>query len=228
MIVNKNPADLIWPEDFINKIICGDCLEVMKKIPDGAVDLVLTDPPYGVKRDGGFGGAHGFRGSGRKIVRRQYSDDWDGDIPPRETFNIITTWQACTVLIFGGNFFSHILPRSSHWIFWDKKQTMPTFGDGELLWTNIKRHSVRKIELEYNGLIGKEENRQHPTQKPLKLLRLLVKEHTCINEIVCDPFLGSGTTAVAAKQLGRRFIGIEINMDYCKIAEDRLRQEELF
>ena len=212
-----------WPDDYINKVICGDCLQIMRDIPDNSVDLVLTDPPYGISRDKGFGGFGGF---GKPIKRREYTDDWDGATPDKEIFDLIIK-KSKRVMLFGGNFFTDKISQSNHWIFWDKKNTMPTFGDGELIWTNIKRNSVKKYTVEYNGLIGKEETRSHPTQKPLKLLSWLIGDYSEIGDLILDPFLGSGTTAVAAKQLGRKFIGIEISEKYCKIAEQRLAQEIL-
>jgi len=204
-------------------IACGDCLEVMKKIPDKSIDLILTDPPYGVKRDKGFGGFGGF---GRPIARRQYNDCWDENRPNKIYFDEILRISK-KALIFGGNYFADILPQSRHWIVWDKLNTMPTFGDCELIWTNIKRNSVKKITYQYNGLLGKEKERYHPTQKPVKLIKELIEKYSDENDLVLDPFLGSGTTAVACKDLGRKCIGIEISEEYVKIAIKRLSQEVL-
>ena len=216
-----------YPEDFINKIICGDCLEVMKGMPDKSVDLVLTDPPYGIKRDKGFKGFGGFGGFGTPIARRQYDDDWDFDRPKKEVFDEILRISK-QAIICGGNFFADYLPQGKHWIVWDKLNTMPTFGDCELIWTNIERCSVKKFTHQYNGLLGKESARWHPTQKPIELMRYLIETYSEDGQTILDPFLGSGTTAVAAKQLHRNFIGIEISQKYCDIANDRLRQDLLF
>ena len=216
-----------WPDDFINKVIQGDCLEVMKHIPDGAVDLVLTDPPYGIGMSKGFEGFEGFGGFGKPIHRRKYDDDWDSRRPSREHFNGIIRCGN-KVIVFGGNHFADYLPMGNHWIVWDKLNTMPSFGDCELLWTNIERHSVKKITYEYNGLLGKEGERSHPTQKPRGLFKRILLDYSKPNDLILDPFLGSGTTAVAAKELGRDFIGIEIEPKYCEIANNRLRQEVLF
>lgn len=130
------------------------------------------------------------------------------------------------VLIFGGNFFADILPQGNHWIVWDKLNTMPTFGDCELIWTNIDRDSVKKITVEYNGLIGKEKIRFHPTQKPVKLLSKLLLSYSKVGDIILDPFLGSGTTAIACLKLNRKFIGIEKEPKYCEIARQRIEQEQ--
>lgn len=197
----------------------GDCLEILPQLEP--VDLVLTDPPYGVKMDKGFGGFGGF---GTPIVRKQYVDEWDADRPPKECFELIQKLSKRTI-IFGGNFFADILPRSTHWLVWDKKNTMPTFGDAELIWTNIKRKSIKIKVCEYNGLLGKEGKRVHPTQKPLKLMIDIVEDYSKIEECVLDPFIGSGTTAIACERLSRKWIGIEKEEKYCEIAAKRIEQE---
>jgi DNA modification methylase len=127
-------------------------------------------------------------------------------------------------IIFGGNFFTDILPQGNHWIVWDKKNTMPTFGDCELAWTSIPRNSVKLFTLQYNGLIGKESERFHPTQKPLKLMQWCLEKYTGEGMTVLDPFMGSGTTCVACKKLGRNFIGIEKEPAYVEIALKRLEK----
>jgi len=198
----------------------GDCREILPELEK--VDLVLTDPPYGIKMSQGFGGFGGF---GEPIARKQYPDIWDNDRPDPILFNFLIDGSA-NQIIWGGNFFADILPRSTHWIFWNKLQTMPTFGDGELAWTNFERKSVRMVTVEWNGLLGKEpEGRKHPTQKPLKLLLWCVTEYSELHKTILDPFMGSGTTLRAAKDLGRKAIGIEIEEKYCEIAAKRLSQE---
>jgi DNA modification methylase len=190
-------------------------------------DLLLTDPPYGIKMDKGFEGFEGFGGFGKPIARRQYPDSWDDKRPDKDTF--AHCLDCCKrAIIFGGNFFADLLPVSTHWIVWDKLNTMPTFGDCELAWTNIDRKSVKKVTVEWNGLLGKEwETRKHPTQKPLKLMNWCIENYSEPGETILDPFMGSGTTLRAAKDLGRKAIGIEIEEKYCEIAVKRLQQEVL-
>jgi DNA modification methylase len=134
---------------------------------------------------------------------------------------------AKLLIIWGGNYFADVLPQGTHWIVWDKLQTMPTFGDCELAWTSSPRKSVVKVTIEWNGLIGKEQHRHHPTQKPVKLMNWCISKYSKSGDIILDGFLGSGTTAVAAKNLGRKFIGIEIEPKYAEIAKQRLAQEVL-
>jgi len=208
-------------QDQDSTIFHGDCREIFPALDK--VDLVLTDPPYGIKMSGGFSGSEGFSGSGKKIIRKQYDDSWDTNRPSQECFTQIIS-SGDLVIIFGGNFFADILPRGTHWIVWDKLNTMPTFGDCELAWTNSPRKSVVKVTIQYNGLIGKERYRCHPTQKPENLFLWCIEKYSKESHTILDPFMGSGTTLRAAKDLGRKAIGIELEEKYCEIAVERLRQ----
>jgi DNA modification methylase len=180
-------------------------------------DMVFTDPPYGIKRDKGFGGFGGF---GPPIARRQYADDWDSDRPTKATFDLLLG-LADKAIVFGGNFFADILPQSTHWLVWDKLNTMPTFGDCELAWTNIDRTSVKKYTVQYNGLIGKEKERFHPTQKPVEIMANILSDYTEASDIVLEPFSGSGTTIIACEQLGRKCRAVEISPAYVAVALQR-------
>ncbi len=205
----------------------------MKTIPDKSIDLVLTDPPYGIKRDKGFMkfNISPLRNGGKPIASRRYEDDnWDKERPDKIYFDEILR-VGKLVMLFGGNFFADILPQGTHWIFWDKVNSMPTFSDGELIWANSSRKSVKKIVRAYNGLTGKEVTRYHPTQKPENLMYKLIADYLPEkNTTILDPFMGSGTTGVAAKELGHKFIGIEINEKYFEIAKRRINNaiKEMF
>lgn len=204
----------------------GDCLEIMPELE--SVDLVLTDPPYGTKRDKGFEGFEGFGGFGKPIARRRFEDnEWDDKRPTKVVFDLILS-KSKKVMIFGGNYFADILPRGTFWIVWDKLNTMPTFGDCELIWTNFNRKSVKKITYEYNGLLGKEDTRFHPTQKPLKLAKMLIIDYGKDCKTILDPYMGVGTFLVAAKELGKHCVGIEKSEWDCELAVRRLSQEVLF
>lgn len=203
-------------------LYCGDCREIIPEL--GKFDLLLTDPPYGVKMDKGFDGFDGFGGFGKPIARRRYEEDsWDENRPDDELLKKLPE-LAINSIIWGGNFFADVLPRSTHWIFWDKGQTMPTFGDGELAWTNFKRKSIVKVYMQYNGLLGREKARFHPTQKPEKLMKWCIDKYTSQGQNILDPFAGSGTTGVAAKLLNRKCTLIEKEEKYCEIAARRLSQ----
>jgi len=206
-----------------HRILCGDCADesAMKRLlGSDNIALLLTDPPYGVKMDKGFSGSCGFNGNGKSIPRRQYSDEWDSERPSNETFKFILS-LAKESIIWGGNFFADQLPMSTHWLVWDKHQTMPTFGDCELAWTSIKRKSVKKYDVEYNGLIGKEKERFHPTQKPLKLFLEVIKDYTEKVSVVVDTYAGSGTTLIACEQMKRIARVSERSPEYCAVILER-------
>lgn len=199
-------------------LIHGDCLQEMKKIPDGSIDLVLTDPPYGVKADKGTSGF----GSAKN---RHYIGGWDKKTPGKEYFDEILRIGK-TVLIFGGNFFTDKLPARGHWIVWDKKGEVAfknPFSDCELIWTSIKKKPIKKYVFKQQGFITDSKDvRVHPTQKPSELVQQLIEVYSKDGDTILDPFMGSGTTGVACKNLNRNFIGIELDKDYFEIAKARI------
>ena len=214
--------------DYTNGIIAlhnTDCMEIMAEYPDNYFDLAVVDPPYGIKRDKGFGGFVGFGGFGKPIARRVYTSEWDSNAPDVEYFDELIR-VSVNVMIWGGNFFTDKIPQSNHWIFWDKMNTMPTFGDGELCWTNIKRNSVKQITLEYNGLLGKEKLRIHPTQKPVKLYDWIFHNYSEPGQRILDTHLGSGSSAIAAHYADmKEFVGCEIDNQYFQDAKKRIDQQ---
>ena len=202
-----------------HRLMCGNSTnpEHVAKLMDGAkADLCLTDPPYGVKMDKGFGGSDGFSGKGKPIKRREYTDDWDGEPIGKEALDNALS-NSKQAIIFGGNFFTDNLPVGKFWIVWDKLNTMPSFGDCELAWTNIKRNSVKKYEVQWNGLIGKEKERYHPTQKPLKLIGAIVDDFSDDKGSVLDLFGGSGSTLIACEQLNRKCYMLEMSPKYVDV-----------
>ena len=201
-----------------------DCMEYMATQPDNAFDLAIVDPPYGVKRDKGFEGFGGFGGFGKPIARKQYNGDWDSERPNDEYFSELQRVSKLCI-VWGGNFFADQLPQSTHWIFWNKMNTMPTFGDGELAWTNSDRKSVKMYTLEYNGLLGREISRIHPTQKPTKLYQWLMDNYAKPGQRILDTHLGSGSSAIAAHYFGCDFVGCEIDPDYYQAACERFDRE---
>jgi DNA modification methylase len=199
----------------------ADCRKVLPFLE--RFDLLLTDPPYGIgiaKR--------GTIGTSKAAAVRDYGrSDWDNSTPP-SWFMQAAQLAAETNIIWGGNYYG--LPGSSCWLVWDKDNT-GDFADCELAWTNMER-AVRKFRWRWNGMLqenggAKKEQRFHPTQKPLALMRW------CLSLVpdaatVLDPFMGSGTTLVAAKLEGRQAVGIEISEKYCEAAANRLSQGTLF
>ena len=199
----------------------GDCLELMKNIPDGSVDLVLPDPPHGKKADKG---TNGF-GSAKN---RRYGGGWDSKRPSKEVFDEMLRIGK-NVIIFGGNYFSDMLPPTNHWIFWDKKGDIAfqnPFADGELIYTTFKK-PIKRIVFKQQGFItDSKDKRYHPTQKPSELIEMLIKEYSKDGETILDCFMGSGSTGVACVNTGRNFIGIELDKDYFAIAKKRIEEKE--
>jgi DNA modification methylase len=199
------------------QIFLGDCREILPKLPK--VDLCLTDPPYGIGRDGNrmSTSKHG----GRKPYK---FDGWDAVAPASEVFDLIFK-SSDNQIIWGGNYFTRFLPPKMCWFFWDKGQRI-CGSDGELAFTSYDA-ALRVVEI--NRVAIAQDGAVHPTQKPLPLIHWCIAHADKLGnaQTILDPFLGSGTTLVAAKQLGRKAIGIELEEKYCEIAARRLQQEYL-
>lgn len=135
------------------------------------------------------------------------------------------------LIIFGANYFCNVLPLSNHWIFWDKKGSVSfknPFADGELIYTTFNK-PIKKIVFKQQGFItDSKDKRYHPTQKPSELIQLLIETYSDENDIILDPFLGSGTTAIAATKTNRHYIGFELDSTYFDIACKRLDEIEGF
>lgn len=197
----------------------GDCRDILPHLEP--VDLVLTDPPYGI------GEAAGANKSRNKMaIAKDYGDDdWDNEPIPQDLINQLINQPA---VIFGGNYYA--MPPSSCWLVWDKHIT-GDFADCELAWTNLPG-AVRKIDYLWNGCMRKRpEQRWHPTQKPLDVMKWCITQvDTKLKKTVAtilDPFAGAGTTLRAAKDMNRKSIGIEREQKYCNVIVQRLRQEVL-
>jgi DNA modification methylase len=192
----------------------GDCLELMKGLPDASVDAVITDPPYGIASvwKGGFG--HGWGNARAQSIVR---NEWDAAAPSKETFDLILD-MAPKICIWGGNYFP--LPLSRGWFVWSKPERGFSLAEAELAWTNQD-----KVIRVFDGNRS-DPNREHPTQKPLALMMWCVEKMTKAGDTILDPFMGSGTTGVACVKLGRNFIGMEINPTYFDIAQRRIAEAQ--
>jgi site-specific DNA-methyltransferase (adenine-specific)/modification methylase len=195
----------------------GDCREVLPLLP--AHDLLLTDPPYGIGRV-----MKGGKGTGHWTLLSD-GNPWDAEAPDLA----FLMESAENLVVWGGNYFP--LPPSRCWLVWDKQNGANDFADCELAWTNLQQ-AVRRIYWRWNGMIRKGDDvREHPTQKPLGVMQWCLGFLPDANTIL-DPFMGSGTTGVACVQMGRSFVGIELDPDYfdiaCKRIEEAYRQPRLF
>lgn len=207
----------------------GDCREVLPSL--GGIDLLLTDPPYGLgaarRKTMGFGDNRGKNGlGGANPSKRDYGDSaWD-DVRADDGMIEQCMRASRNQIIWGGNYFK--LPPTKGILVWDKLRGDTDFADGEIAWTSFDR-ALRIFRYRWNGFLvdpNSKDVRLHPTQKPLALMKWCLTLGTPPSNIL-DTFAGSGTTLEAAKVLGIPAIGIEIEERYCEIAAKRLAQEVL-
>ena len=204
----------------------GDCLEILQALDTKRVAAVITDPPYGMDAKVNY--------KTRKRGALAECNDFDpieGDDKPFDP----SPWLVFPVVaLFGANWYANKLPTSGAWIVWDKLDGLTSdrdvgFNDNsdcELIWTN-KGKAARIIRHRWMGCMKASEHRQkrvHPTQKPVELMASIVRYLTQPDDIVLDPYMGSGSTGVACIQAGRNFIGIEIGEGYFNIAKERIEK----
>jgi len=193
----------------------GDCRDALPNIP--FVDLVCTDPPYGIGESAGKN-----KSRTNLATAKDYGDDaWDDKPIDAELMAEIRQkgkWQ----IVFGGNYYD--CPPAKCWLVWDKVNGDNDFADCELAWTNLPK-AVRRIQYMWNGMLRERgaQRGDHPTQKPLEVMKWCIG-HAPNAETILDPFMGSGTTGVAAIQLGKSFIGIEREERYFEAACRRIRE----
>lgn len=206
------------------RLILGDCREILPTL--GKVDAVVTDPPYGI---GEAAGKNASRGN--MAVAKDYGNAaWDDEPIAEELLNAVRT-TARWAIIFGGNYYD--CPPASCWLVWDKINGDNDFADCELAWTNLPK-AVRRLRFMWNGMLraNNEQRGDHPTQKPVGVMSWCIQQLPHSAKTILDPFMGSGTTGVACANLGRKFIGIEIEPKYfdiaCKRIERAYAQPRLF
>lgn len=212
------------------EVIEGDCLPIMQRYADKQFDLVITDPPYGIKAGGVLKSEYTKNDVYGAAKRNDYGvSDWDDFTPTQEYFDQILRVSKKQV-IFGAQYFTDKLPPRGKWIVWDKKvedKYSNAFSDCELAWTS-EEGAVRIIRHLWHGMVQHDmkhkDERYHPTQKPLGVMRKLIVMFSEEGHTILDPFMGSGTTLRAAMDLHRDAVGIEINHKYAEIARMRLRQ----
>jgi site-specific DNA-methyltransferase (adenine-specific) len=189
----------------------GDCREVLPLLPP--VDLVLTDPPYGI----------GFAAQPTRSQRANgiVATAWDDETPPAWVFGLLLE-KAKNAIVWGGNYYA--LPASRGWLVWMKSGNAPSMADLEMAWTSMDMNarcfekSVKSASLEKNL-----QSAAHPTQKPVVLMEWSLG-FAPEAQTVCDPFMGSGTTGVACARMGLHFTGIERERKYFEIACRRIEQ----
>lgn len=207
-----------------------DCMEYMAKQPDKAFDLAIVDPPYGIN----FGLFNRTKrmANGTRIKADRYKNaDWDNGIPSAEYFAELSR-IARNSIIWGGNYFD--LPPTQGFIFWYKQNPVDNFSDGEYAWTSFQR-PAKCFNFKYYGSLEGHTSateKVHPTQKPVKLYEWLLTNYAKPGQRILDTHLGSGSSAIAAHNLGFDFVGMELDKDYhaaaCKRFEQHKAQGSLF
>lgn len=200
-------------EPLINIVIHGDCIDVMKSMPDKCVDLVLTDPPYGIGKKISDGGGKRKNNRGKLSY---ISGNWKDEKPDQNYFNEIFRISK-NQIIWGGNYFG--LPPNRCFLIWNKVAHMPTLSDCEYAWTSFDKPSKMFSE---RPIDDEEKHRTHPTQKNLRLIKWCVANYSTPDSIIFDPFAGSGTTAIACLELGRNYILIEQEQEHVDATNNRI------
>jgi site-specific DNA-methyltransferase (adenine-specific) len=198
-------------------IICGNFADYMDEI--AKADAVITDPPYGISWKGHSGSTRKWQGI--------KNDGGELDLRP-------ILGLECLVVSFGANCYPHMLPHRGRWICWDKRvvETADRMlgSPFELAWVNRTSGFDRIYRIQHGGVVNADGHgikRVHPTQKPIELMKRIIEDYTKPGDLVVDPFCGSGTTGIACNITDRRFIGIEIDPNYAKIAEERVNPTDL-
>lgn len=208
-------------------------MDYMRGLPDKAFDLIVADPPYGI----GMSNSKKRTKPSRPNSYTKYKDfrykeaNWDDERPSKEYFEQIFRISK-NQIIWGSNYFCEFIPSGCGWIFWNKLNGLDNrFSDGEFAFSSKGVQSKYFECSVYDDLKGGK-NRIHPTEKPVKLYKWLLINYAKKGDKIFDPFLGSGSSAIAADILGFDFVGIEIDKDYFEAAKLRLdnhqRQLKLF
>lgn len=198
-----------WKE-MVNEVVQGDCLEGMKLIPDKNINLVLTDPPYAIGKNYG------------NTSDLNFSKEW-----------FLEAKRIANGICFTPGIKNMFEFEKPDWVLcWFKPGALLRSKYGFNSWEPMLIYSLPASTKEPDVIrcsIGKQkEVGDHPTPKPLELFQKIILRFTQPGDLICDPFMGSWTTARACKDLGRNFIGFELEEKYCRIGEERLRQEILF
>ena len=215
--VPEVPADPITqPGDLYilgeHRLLCGDSTkaEDVERLMNGErADALITDPPYGI----GIDGQKESKATNPKHNRKAHEfRGWDDERPSQATFELLRSY-AKNAIIWGGNYFADILPATRGWLVWDKGQKGLTMSDGELAWTTFDK-PLRIFVANRAELQGS----VHPTQKPVSLVEWCVD---MTEGTIFDPFLGSGSTLIAAEKTGRKCYGMELDPKYCDVIVKR-------
>jgi site-specific DNA-methyltransferase (adenine-specific) len=199
-------------------IYCADCRTAMRALRPS---WIVTDPPYGIN----------YNAEKQNLPGATKRKDIEND---NGNFDLEFIFRAeGNKVVFGANNFPHLLPHRGRWICWDKrvneKADKMLGSPFELAWTSLESGYGWIYRIMHGGVVNADGGkRYHPTQKPVRLFYRILEDFTKEDDLILDPFMGSGTTLIAARKLGRKAVGIEIDKHYCDIAIERLSQMEMF
>ena len=192
-----------------------DCVEGLKRFSDNYFDLAIVDPPYGI-------GASEMQMGNNAKKKWSKGKNWDNETPTGEYWEQLFRVSK-NQIVWGGNYFE--LPLTKSWIVWDKNNGESGFADGEMAWTSFnKPMKIKKIHWTGSASNWEDTNGKiHPTQKPLKLYKWLLKEFAEEGNLILDTHLGSGSIRLACNELHFAFTGFEIDKDYYEAQEKRFK-----
>lgn len=211
------------------RVYLKDCMEGMKEYPDKYFDLAIVDPPYGIgegnKKNLTRNSYTGFGSAKNWVKSKDYGGgEWDHE-PPKPEYFLELFRVSKNQIIWGANHFGNLAPASC-WIVWDKDNGECDQADCELAWTSFKT-AVRKFKYRWHGLLQQnmkeKEERIHPTHKPTQLYRWLLNNYAKPGDKILDTHLGSGSSRIAAFDLGYDFTGYEKDAHYFQRQQDRFK-----
>jgi modification methylase len=242
---------MVFPNDFVNKIICGDCLKIMKKMPDECLDLVITSPPYNLKNSTGNGMKDGRGGKWKNAALINGYKDHDDNMPYDEYIDWQRNCLSEMVRLIkndGAVFYNHkwrvqagllqdrheivadfpvrqiVIWKRKGGINFNKGYFLPTY---EVIYMIAKKDFVLAKGANSYGDVWEftqEMNNIHPAPFPVALIHRIISSTNA--QLILDPFSGSGTTAVASILLKRNYIGIELSKEYCTLSVERIKRNQ--
>ena len=228
MIDSSNTAPMTQNPCYVqpfSEVFNEDCIQVMKRYPDKFFDLSVVDPPYGNNLSGGRSAKNGWN---NKIDWNKCNKGWNLEIPTPEYFAELQRVSK-NQIVWGGNYFANMLPNSECWLIWDKGQRDFSLADGEMAWASFDK--AMRIHTLHRA-VANQENKMHPTQKPVKLYDWIFSKFASKGDLILDTHLGSGSIAIACHKMKRKLIGYEIDAEYyqnaCKRFEEQTRQTALW
>lgn len=193
-----------------------DCMEGMKQYPDKYFDLAIVDPPYGIEK--------GF--DGQKRIKKYGQLKTVNDLKPTPAYFDELFRVSKNQIIWGYNHLSDMLPRTKEFVFWYKHQPVDSYSDGELAWTSFTK-TAKCFDYPFFGGVGADNDRIHPTQKPVALYAWLLNTYAKPGDKILDTHVGSASSLIACHRLGFEYVGFELDKRYFDLASERLETEKM-